>query len=364
MKGTSRLIIPALLAVFAGAAQAAEPYALRPYFNVGPTITFADDDNRQSDNGAGYYAGFGIPLHRYFGLEANIYQSWFDRDNAPNNLEWDERAAEVNALFTYPLASGIVPYVSVGAGMVRSELDGAGHSNDPAYSYGAGMFSYGKIGSQDVGVRFDIRFRQLDVDAGDIGGGFASDKFEELVLRLGAVIPFGPALSYGDAKPAPVAKAADSDGDGVADSIDQCPDTPKGTKVGADGCPIAVVVAGDRSSLQKFETIYFAFDKSDITAESSKKLDQIVAKLNELQGQRPVIRLELAGHTDDIGSTGYNQALSERRAIAVRNYLVSKGVGAKVIDTQAYGEVRPAASNATEAQRALNRRVEVEAFSD
>jgi len=71
------------------------------------------------------------------------------------------------------------------------------------------------------------------------------------------------------------------------------------------------------------------------------------------------MKIELAGHTDSIGSEQYNQGLSERRAKSAYNYFVSKGIAADRMTTVGYGELRPVASNATDEGRAKNRRVEI-----
>ena len=69
--------------------------------------------------------------------------------------------------------------------------------------------------------------------------------------------------------------------------------------------------------------------------------------------------VEVAGHTDSMGSEAYNQGLSERRAQSVQDYLVSKGVKAQRLTAKGYGESMPVASNDTDAGRAENRRVEL-----
>jgi OOP family OmpA-OmpF porin len=74
--------------------------------------------------------------------------------------------------------------------------------------------------------------------------------------------------------------------------------------------------------------------------------------------KNPGLRVEVQGFTDSIGTEEYNQGLSERRADAVRNYLVERGVDPKIISSKGYGESNPVASNDTKEGRALNRRVE------
>ncbi|HSL88656.1 MAG TPA: OmpA family protein [Ignavibacteriaceae bacterium] len=102
------------------------------------------------------------------------------------------------------------------------------------------------------------------------------------------------------------------------------------------------------------EGITFAFDKSDITPES----DQILMKaLKTLQIHNDII-VEISGHTDNVGSDAYNQKLSQRRADAVKAWLVGKGIPASRITSVGYGEGRPRVANDTEDNRRLNRRIE------
>jgi OOP family OmpA-OmpF porin len=101
--------------------------------------------------------------------------------------------------------------------------------------------------------------------------------------------------------------------------------------------------------------VNFAFDRADITPESEGILDVAVETLK----QNAEVNIEVAGHTDWTGTDEYNQGLSERRARAVRDYLVSHGVGADRLTVRGYGESRPVADNNTRDGRAQNRRTEL-----
>ena len=137
----------------------------------------------------------------------------------------------------------------------------------------------------------------------------------------------------------------DNDGDGVPDSRDECPNTPKGVAVGPNGCPLPKVelVA---------VMINFDFDKDDITDQAAAKLDAVVKMMMADED----ITVEIAGHADDIGTAGYNQALSERRAAAVEAYLEGAGIHVDRAVTVGYGDTDPLVPNATEEARAENRR--------
>ncbi|MDX1592604.1 MAG: OmpA family protein [Gammaproteobacteria bacterium] len=155
--------------------------------------------------------------------------------------------------------------------------------------------------------------------------------------------------------PAPVPKAepapmppADTDGDGVPDSRDNCPNTPKGTKVDANGCP--EMMAPERMELK----VLFDFDSAQIRPQYHAALGDVSAFMKKHKSA--VATLE--GHTDSIGTNQYNQGLSERRANSVRDYLVkNEGIAADRIKTVGYGESRPVATNETREGRQKNRRV-------
>jgi OOP family OmpA-OmpF porin len=170
----------------------------------------------------------------------------------------------------------------------------------------------------------------------------------------------------------PVAKPLDSDGDGVTDDLDRCPDTPTGVKVDAQGCPIDTDGDGVYDYLDKcpgtlvgarvnakgcwvLERVHFDTDKWEIKPEDYAILDEVVPVLK----RNPTLRVEIEGHTDNRGSEVYNKKLSEKRAEAVKNYFVNKGIEAKRLSAAGYGFSRPVASNDRREGRAQNRRVEL-----
>jgi len=98
----------------------------------------------------------------------------------------------------------------------------------------------------------------------------------------------------------------------------------------------------------------FGFDSSELTAEARATLDEQIAVLEK----EADIKVEIAGYTDDIGPEAYNQGLSQRRAKAVEEYLISKGISLDRLEAVGYGESNPIAANDTREGRATNRRVE------
>lgn len=119
--------------------------------------------------------------------------------------------------------------------------------------------------------------------------------------------------------------------------------------------PLAAVAEPAPVMTLVLEGVNFDFDKAVIRPQDYAKLDQDVEALKAWGD----VDVEVAGHTCSIGTEEYNLGLSQRRAEAVRNYLVSKGVSADRLTARGYGESRPVASNATREGRAQNRRVEL-----
>ncbi len=162
----------------------------------------------------------------------------------------------------------------------------------------------------------------------------------------------------------------DSDGDGVSDYFDKCPNTPKIVKVDGAGCALPVpppsrdttivrnntyIITGEDRKIvdEAVRNLEFDFGKATIRERSFIYLNRVADLLNQ-KG----IQLKLAGHTDNVGSDAANMALSKNRANAVKNYMIGKGVNSSKIESDGYGESNPIESNKTANGRQKNRRVE------
>jgi len=200
----------------------------------------------------------------------------------------------------------------------------------------------------------------------------------------------------------------DSDGDGVVDADDQCPDTPEGVKVDAKGCPLDKDGDGipdykdkcpDIKGLAKYEgcpdrdgdgipdnldkcpdvfgiaankgcpevkqEVKDVFQKAlqGIKFETGKDIIRpvsypILNNVVDIMKENKEYNLIINGHTDNVGSDESNKILSDKRAAAVKAYLIDKGVAANRLKSFGWGEEKPAADNNTAAGRTLNRRVE------
>lgn len=148
---------------------------------------------------------------------------------------------------------------------------------------------------------------------------------------------------------------ADNDADGITDAADKCPNEPetKNNYQDADGCPDEIP-----AEVAKFtgviKGINFATNSAKIKKSSNKVLDKAVKVLNDY----PDVKLEISGHTDNVGKAEYNLELSQKRADAVKDYFVAKGIAADRLTSVGYGMDKPLTSNKTKADKAKNRRTE------
>ncbi len=115
-----------------------------------------------------------------------------------------------------------------------------------------------------------------------------------------------------------------------------------------------IVTFNDKNADGSKMGVYFDFDKSEITSNSKLAMDKLVKIFNEYAQTNILIE----GHTDDKGTDSYNLALSERRAMAVGNYLKNEGISSSRLTIKWYGETQPKVENTSDANRAENRRVE------
>jgi len=118
------------------------------------------------------------------------------------------------------------------------------------------------------------------------------------------------------------------------------------------GCNVVVEVIS-------LDGVYFDSNSADLKAASTSILDRGVKTLNK----RSKINVQVTAHTDSQGSEAYNEALSDRRAASVKEYLISHGISASRLTSKGYGESQPVADNMEAAGRAKNRRVELRVMS-
>ncbi len=190
---------------------------------------------------------------------------------------------------------------------------------------------------------------------GVVGAGIGATE-SSAWAGYGALLVGGTAAAYcwvhGD---------GDEDGDGVLDSRDKCPGTPKGVQVDANGCPPPAPVVEEVVVVQEetivIRDVHFQFDKATLTSSDKQVLDKIATRL---KAEAPTAQLTVTGHTDSVGSDTYNQKLSDKRAHSVVEYLIEQGVPrSNFVSVVGAGESQPVADNKTADGRAQNRRTEI-----
>ncbi len=145
----------------------------------------------------------------------------------------------------------------------------------------------------------------------------------------------------------------DSDGDSVADKDDKCPDV--AGSVANDGCPEGPSESDMKMMLELSKGIEFAFGETTFTDGTPPVLEKILSIILRY----PTANFSVEGHTDSVGTKGFNQNLSERRASAVVDYLTSNNISSDRLKAVGFGETNPIDTNVSSEGRANNRRVEI-----
>jgi OOP family OmpA-OmpF porin len=346
-----------------------------------------DDKERGVDDGVdGGQVGLGWALHDNWNIEA--FAS-FASPSGP--AAQDQLGAGLDLQLVFGRESRLTPYLFVGAGYFEVDLGSRGSHDGTLYSGGAG-FLVDMFGNSPVALRAEYRYR-----SDNALGTTLSDQ----VVSLGLQIPFGGRKQV----PPPVVVDPDSDGDGVLDSRDRCPGTPAGIRVDGNGCPLdsdgdgvpdhedscpgtvrgatvdqhgceldgdhdgvvdrldkcpntragaQVDVAGCEIKEEiRLPGVNFESNSDRLLSGAENVLQDAAASLQ----RNPTIKVEVAGHTDSDGAAEYNEGLSQRRALTVRDYLIARGVSPDRMTVRGYGESSPIADNATASGKAQNRRV-------
>jgi OOP family OmpA-OmpF porin len=287
------------------------------------------------DNGAVYGLGLGYNFNKNWGIEAiGYYAPNLDDDGFLQNINVDRRVmfdndatmARVSGLYHFDTGTKFTPYVSLGVGGNWISRDRPESNNYSSFAANAGL-GFKLFFNEVIALRMEVNdtysFRRVQ-----------GARFTAPMVSAGLTFQVG-------ANP----DCPDSDRDGVCDAYDKCPGTPAGYKVDADGCPITVTISMD---------IKFDFDKAVVKSEYLPEVEKVANFLNNHPGSTAVVE----GHTDSRGNDDYNQKLSERRAVAVRDTLINSfGVDDSKVTAVGYGESRPIATNDTASGRAQNRRV-------
>ena len=324
-------------------------------WNAGVAAVFGDykfDDNNLDDSSTGFKLFTGYRFNKLLGVEGAYHNFGdFEEDLDPPNPGGEAKAEldgfSAAALLFAPLASedldvyGKAGYYFFDQEVVVNNSSGieqvAGNNSPSGLLLGAGSkFSI----SDQFAIRAEADW--FDIDDGDLWA--LNVGFEYLFGRPAkAEAPVAAvAAPVVAAAPPPPAPPADGDGDGIVDGTDQCPDTPKGDRVGPQGCSCDIT-----------RQVRFKLNSAELTDEDKATLDEVAETLTRLK----FVSGTVVGHTDSSGSEEYNQALSERRAQSVATYLEGKGIATGRLAASGAGESDPIADNSTAEGRAQNRRV-------
>ncbi len=360
-----------------GSSSSANGNDRRLYFSPMFSYTMADDD-RTTDDAMGAVISIGKKMTSGLNLELTGFIEAMDREDETVT----DKSAELSGV---GLAAMIFPWTTLPKlfGIVAVQQGrGNDHPTTPdvaGFNYKSTVFDVG-LGyllplnawlGFDAALRAEARYRMDSHHRPALGVG-GKDEFYEGVFNLGLLIPLG--TLPGEPAPPPgeeAAPAGDADGDGVTDDADPCPDTPAGTVVDEKGCPPAPVERegcrapgpGEAINLEGCATgeavvlkgVTFEVNSSRLTGNAKVILNQVADSL----AAAPALRVEIGGHTDAQGSDAFNLTLSDRRAQAVKDYLVARGIDASRLESKGYGEAQPVDTNETGDGRELNRRVEM-----
>ncbi len=384
--------------LWAGSAAAVnvDDYAI-PYVGAAYLYEFSDSA-RDSKNGQGFQLHLGWPLADYG------FSNWaaeLTYHDLGRKREIDRRKDYQSGLmldFVYDLGTyawgdealqspHFKPFLLAGFGLVNDDVRGD-DSNNFGINVGAGLLF--PLNWQGLAARLEARVLGQNNDKSVPGEDILIDYRVSLGLQIPLTPLFAPGKTVAPAQECELAVVdpvtgrsdcgADSDRDGVADSADECPLTPEGTKVDARGCPVDLgndedgdgvinsldACPGTQQGLRVdargcvvaqtavLRGVNFENDSARLTTEAKRLLDDSAQTLKN-QSNLSVL---IAGHTDSNGDEAYNLSLSQQRAESVRQYLIARGAPASRLSAQGFGESEPAESNDTAAGRANNRRVE------
>lgn len=321
---------------------------------LSPMVTYSlTDKGRLTDNGIGGSVAIGKQYDPYFSFEISAQQSKID----PAEVS----GVGINTLF-FPARGSLYGLVGAAYGKVKNQPGNDSDYGTALFQLGAGwLFKPFSVFGQHVFVRSEALYR-LDAHGDRRTGtstGNGRKAFNDAVFSFGLLLPIGspPApVEPPPVEPEPVevvALAEEPAPEAAPEPAAEAPPAPActppqaGQPISLDGCAL-----GDTIVLKG---VYFATDKAVLVVDAKFILDGAADALLA----RPELQVEVGGHTDSDASEPYNQQLSERRAKAVMEYLVGKGIEAARLSSKGYGETAPIADNATADGKALNRRVEL-----
>lgn len=400
----SAALLLSLLLPAVGVAQeeTAEPTPLERGFYAAPMGTyFKPDTDRDLDDGAGFQLGLG---YRFGGLAIELGGQLVEADPSVPSATGESAELSGGHLSALLFFGDEQPRFFGIFGLGYQEADKHPNLSEKTdglhLDLGLGYLFPLNVGRYDFGIRAEVRSRIVSLDRAPADSLTGTGTMVDGVANIGFQLPFGlrrpavvepteslrvvsagPACSDGqdndfdgltdfpsdpgcaspddnDETTAQCSDGIDNDNDGQIDLADSgCRDADDNDELNACKAPgpgeiidLSGCGAGDEIVLRG---VHFEFDEARLTSNAESILDDVATALVKFK----TMRIELGGHTDSFGSDSYNQKLSERRAAAVKTYLINGGVAEARITAIGYGETQPAASNETSDGRDENRRV-------
>lgn len=330
-----------------------ETLATRQYIGVDGSYLNVDSSRNTKDSGDGYSVFYGRQL-----ADRWWWESAFGFYKIDTNLNPDRGFYQYHLMsglaYAFGDRTGLTPYIIGQIGGIKHEvLPSSENDSSFAANLGIGVVT-GPLFDNGLKIRGEVRYVYDSFDGASGVNARGNGPFGDVRFSLGLEFPLGFSKVVTKTKTiiktreVPVqTNVIDSDGDGVPDNRDQCPNTIQGGKVDAKGCLIT-------NQTISFNDILFELNSAKLTPDSQRTLDKIAKSLKA----QTDFNVEIDGNTDSTGTASYNMSLSRRRAESVRHYLIEQGVSADRLSAKGYGESNPVASNKTVSGRAMNRRVD------
>lgn len=287
--------------------------------------SYFTDSGRDLNDGHVTEIGLGYIINKHWAVEA-IYSEINSIESEITRADVDADMYRIDALYHFDQRAGHwTPYLAAGIGELNFDTKAGKNSDETAVNFGGGIkYALSKAAS----LRDDVRAVFGDEDS-DLN----------TLASLGVTYIFGAQAA---------AVPSDSDGDGVLNRNDQCPNTKQGRVVDSDGCPR---MATESVSIDL--EVLFDTNKAEVKPAFMTQIQRVA----DFMASYPKSTAVIEGHTDSRGDAAYNQGLSQRRADAVRTALVEDlDIDANRVTAKGYGEEKPRASNDTLDGRQQNRR--------
>jgi len=377
----NRLLGLALLpGIWVSSACAEEAVALPPkYVHIG-SVFAKTDDNRIADDGSGIQFSFGVPVNQQISFEFRLSNLAFESQGSGGSYFY-HRTLGADAVYSFGDRTEVTPYLLLGAGVAANDVQSASKNGHDAYAnIGVGVTSSlmdldwlrGRVEARAVydgfdGGQLDYQFSGgIEIPVGMVRTEVRTvEKVVELpapapmVREVVREVPIEIVRQVEVIKEVPVevvriveVAPPDADQDGIADVRDNCPLTPAGATTDNHGCVI-------KSAVIRMENLLFETNSSVITVSSDKTLQMAVDFLKN----QPQVKVEVAGHTDNVGNASKNRTLSLQRAKSVVRTLKARGVK-NMLKPVGYGASKPLQPNTSDKNRQGNRRVELKVLSN